>query len=105
MNVTATNDGQPATPNGNHVCLARSVAEAFREDNTLEAVTIHRDRSTLSVATLGRADEAGLAKRIQDKFESARNNDPQHACSLLSGGGDCSTCDNPLSEQERRAIT
>jgi Zn2+/Cd2+-exporting ATPase len=86
-------------------CLARSVADALAEEPTLEAVTINRDRHTISVATLGRADEAKLTRQLAKKFEEAQKQNAEHACSLLAGEGDCSTCEAPLSEQDRQKIT
>jgi Zn2+/Cd2+-exporting ATPase len=90
---------------GRHPCLARSVAEALKEDPTLEAVTINRNRSTISFATLGRPDEAEVTQRISSKFQEVQEQDHDHACSLLTGEGDCSTCETPLSEIERSQIS
>ena len=86
-------------------CLARSVVDTLAEEPTLEAVTIDRAQQKISVATLGRADVARLTERITAKFQAAQAADSGHVCSLLSGGGDCFTCDTPLSEAERNKIT
>ena len=89
---------------GHRVCLARSVVETLAEEPALEAVTIDRTRETISVATLGRTDEARLTDRITAKFQEAHESDTGHVCSLLTGQGDCSTCDTPLAVQEREKI-
>ncbi|HUA37324.1 MAG TPA: heavy metal translocating P-type ATPase [Candidatus Sulfopaludibacter sp.] len=94
-----------AGPTGANACLARSVVETLAEEPTLEAVTIDRAQRKISVATLGRADVARLTDRITTQLQSAQATDAGHSCSLLSGEGDCFSCDTPLSEDERKRIT
>jgi len=86
-------------------CLARSVADALAEDPALEAVTIDRSRRTISLATIGRTDGAELSERITAKFQEAQQSPNSQVCSLLSGEGDCVSCDTPLSEVERQRVT
>jgi Cd2+/Zn2+-exporting ATPase len=86
-------------------CLARSVVDTLAEEPALEAVTIDRAQQKISVATLGRTDVAQLTERITAKFQAAQTADPGHACSLLSGRGDCLSCHRPLSEAEQNKIT
>jgi Cd2+/Zn2+-exporting ATPase len=86
-------------------CLARSVADTLVEEPTLEAVTIDRAHQKISVATLGRADVPRLTGRITRQLETAQTADTGHVCSLLSGEGDCFSCDTPLSGDERKRIT
>jgi Cd2+/Zn2+-exporting ATPase len=71
----------------------------------LEAVTFDAAQQKISVATLGRADVEKLTQRLAGKIQSAQTADAVHACSLLSGKGDCGTCESPLTEAERRRIT
>ena len=85
-------------------CLARSVAAAFVENPALEAVTIDRDRKTISVATLGRTDVPQISERIQKSVEEAQASGHE-ACSLVAGEGDCSSCLHPLSEEQRNIFT
>ena len=85
-------------------CLARSVADTLAEEPTLEAVTIDPEHQKISVATLGRADMAGLTERITTQFQAAQAADSEHICSLLNGAGDCLTCEMPLSEAERQKV-
>jgi Cd2+/Zn2+-exporting ATPase len=86
-------------------CLARSVADALAAEPMLEAVTINRARQTISVATLGNVDVPRLTARVQASVEAAQEASADSGCSLLAGEGDCSTCQMPLSEAERRKIT
>ena len=86
-------------------CLARSVADTLAEEPMLEAVTFDAGQKKISVATLGRADVEKLTQKLTAKIQSAQNTDASRACSLLAGKGDCTTCDSPLSEAERRLIS
>ena len=86
-------------------CLARSVVDTLAEEPALEAVTIDRAQKKISVATLGRADVARLTERITAQFQAAQTADAGHACSLLSGRGNCLSCNRPLSEAEQNKIT
>jgi Cd2+/Zn2+-exporting ATPase len=105
MNSPSSN--RPERP-GADPCLARSVADTLAEEPTLEAVTIDRAHRKISVATLGRVPQGGMAKlteRITNQFQAAQAADAEHTCSLLSGDGDCFSCDTPLSKDERERIT
>ncbi|HTV62467.1 MAG TPA: heavy metal translocating P-type ATPase [Verrucomicrobiae bacterium] len=90
-----------ASRDKSHACLARSVADALAEESALEAVTIDSAQNKISVATLGRADVDRLTRRVTEKIEAAQKS---HSCSLLDGVENCSSCDLPLSEAERRRI-
>lgn len=96
-----TTTREPATTG----CLARSVADALADEPTLEAVTIDRRHRTISLATLGRADVAKLSARVTARLEVAQKSPSAHACSLLTGEGDCTGCETPLNEHERKRIT
>ena len=91
----------PAAP----ACLARSVAEAFCEDPTLEAVTLNKQKNTISVASLGRTDEASLRARIGETVARAEAAGAEHRCGLLDGSTDCAKCEIGLTERERKNIT
>lgn len=84
-------------------CFTRAVTRALAEEPALEAVTLDRARKTISVATLGRTDVAKLTERVSATIQAAEESTA--ACQLLRGAGDCSTCEAPLTEQERQNIT
>jgi len=86
-------------------CIVRSVASAFAAEPKLEAVTINKARQTISVATLGRVDDAELTTRITETVQQAQSAAERGGCGLLEGTSDCATCATPLSSAERRAIT
>jgi Cd2+/Zn2+-exporting ATPase len=72
------------------------VAIAFREEPRLEAVTIHRAEHRISLATLGRVDDAALERRIVATLEGTRKAGDPASCSLLAGDPDCGSCPSQL---------
>ena len=84
-------------------CLARSVVDTLAQEPALEAITIDRAQQKISVATLGRTDVAKLADRLTEKFHTVQETAGE-SCGLLTGQGDCLTCETPLSDQERQRI-
>ena len=102
MSKTPTSQ-RPAQPECR--CLARSVVQALESEPALEAVTIDRDKQTISVATLGRADMPRIEERLTQSYEAACADEKTHECSLLAGTGDCSVCDTPLNPEVRRRLT
>lgn len=78
-------ESKPPDPAAPKICLARSVARALAEDPTLEAVTIDRSRRVVSVATIGRVDQAQLDQRITASLQAATTVPADQACALLTG--------------------
>src|ERR1041385_1734173 len=90
------------TAAGNPGCLVRSLTAAFLADPALEAVTIDKAKNKISVATLGKTDEARLAERVTSTVEKAQIDFP---CGLIAGTEDCGICSIPLTPDERQAVT
>ena len=101
MRAAKSTDAAPAEAG----CIVRSVTSAFAAEPKLEAVTINKARQTISVATLGRVDDAELTTRITETVQQAQSAAERGGCGLLEGTSDCATCATPLSSAERRAIT
>jgi Cd2+/Zn2+-exporting ATPase len=103
--MNAPTDKRSAHDHAAGHCLARSVADTLAEEPALEAVTIDRAHQKISLATLGRTDVPRLTERITSQLQAAQSADTGHVCSLLTGEGDCFSCDTPLPESERNRIT
>ena len=86
-----------------HLCLARSLAGELQRNPALEAVTIDRARGTISLATMGRADDEQINARITQTVREAQAADPD--CCLFTGKGDCLSCDRPLTGADQNRIT
>jgi Cd2+/Zn2+-exporting ATPase len=84
-------------------CLARAIGEQLRREPTLEAVTVDRQRGTVSIATLGRSDEARLNAQVSSAILEAQA--AAQDCDLLRGEGDCATCTEPPTANDRGAWT
>jgi len=96
---------QKVSDTGPSKCLTRAVSAVLLEEPTLEAVTINPGQKKISVATLGRTDEARLRERIDAKLQEVERVESPHACQLLISGGTCANCATPLSEPEINQFT
>ncbi len=103
--MNANRPSQKVADTGASKCLTRAVAAVLVEEPTLEAVTIDPNLKKISVATLGRTDEARLRERINTKLQEAEWADSTHACQLLVSGGTCANCATPLGEPERNQFS
>ena len=103
--MNANRPSQKVADTGASKCLTRAVAAVLVEEPTLEAVTIDPNQKKISVATLGRTDEARLRERINTKLQEAEWADSTHACQLLVSGGTCANCATPLGEPERNQFS
>ena len=86
-------------------CLVRCVADTLADEPSLEAITLDAKQEKISIATIGRTDVEQLTKRITGKIQSAQNSSASRSCAFLSGKSDCTVCESPLTEIERRRIT
>ncbi len=74
-------------------CLVRSVAQVFETEPALEAVKFNRAEHSLSLATLGKPDTAGIEKAVSERIKQAEG---QAHCGLLRGDPDCARCLTPV---------
>ena len=77
-------------------CLVLSVARAFAEEPSLEAVKVDKPQSALSVATLGPSDTIVIQRTVSDRIaglQQRAGNGPR--CGLMDGEPDCSHCPTP----------
>ena len=84
-------------------CLVRTVTKALSENTAIEAVSINAEDQTVSLATLGKRTKPQASEQLLSRIEKARTSTAR--CDLLSGQGDCTTCDTPLTPGERRGVT
>jgi len=85
----------PADAQENH-CLVLSVARAFAEQPTLEAVKLNRAEEALSVATLGPSDTILIRRAVSDRVVNLQAQAGGGTrCGLMNGEPDCSHCPTP----------
>src|SRR5690349_13003036 len=87
--------GSPTREDATH-CLVQTVAQAFAEEPSLEAVKLDRGQHSVSVATLGRPDAAEIERALTARIERTQQPEAGRRCGLLDGSSDCSTCPTPL---------
>ena len=85
-------------------CLARSVAEALGREPGLEAVTIDLNRKAISVATLGRAEDAALSNGSSAPCGRRRSTPKLSDAASQAVREAVETVRFPLSEDEHRKI-
>ncbi|MCU0772637.1 MAG: cation-translocating P-type ATPase [Verrucomicrobia bacterium] len=90
---------------GGECCIARSVVRILTEEPALEAVTFDRSRKSVSVATLGRVDEAQITARVSHELEQGCDLPSSQSCDLLMGVGDCWSCGRPLLDKDRGRVS
>jgi Cd2+/Zn2+-exporting ATPase len=71
---------------------------------TLEAVKFDRARRSISVATLGRPDEASLQRELTDRIRESQDELGEKPCCLVEGKGDCTVCELPPDPSVGRQI-
>jgi Cd2+/Zn2+-exporting ATPase len=76
-------------------CLVEGVAKILQAEPHVEAVTVRPQDHSVSIATLGPADDAAINDRIREMLQQMRPREGGHACGLLTGEGDCSKCERP----------
>lgn len=86
-------------------CLVQTVAEAFAEEPSLEAVKLDREQRSVSVATLGRPDAAEIERSLTSRIERIQQQDAEHRCGLLDGSNDCSGCTTPYPASTANQLT
>ncbi|MEO5803452.1 MAG: cation-translocating P-type ATPase [Verrucomicrobiota bacterium] len=82
-----------------------SVANALATEPALEAVTFSERGDSVSVATLGKAYDPALEKRVAETIRHARERSLGLDCGLLKGEPDCFGCTIPFAKFERQSIT
>lgn len=75
----------------------------MKAEPKLEAVKFDRARRAISVATLGRPDEAVLEKELTARIQQSQQ-EGNKPCCLVEGKGDCTVCDLPIDDAVGRQI-
>lgn len=80
-----------STSHGQARCLIRAVKGVMDQEPALEAVSVDRRHEAVSIATLGRVDEAALKAKVQAHIRDWDVSTGE--CGLLNGSGGCEACD------------
>ena len=95
MKAPSTISTNPA-PAGDTHCLVLSVARAFAEESSLEAVKVDKSQSELAVATLGPSDTMHIRRTVSNRIVHLQQQSSKEArCGLLAGEPNCESCPTP----------
>ena len=86
-------------------CLVHTAATELAKNQSVEAISIRAMEGTISVATLGRVSETGLAERIQESLGEMRTARSAPQCRLLQAEPGCARCEHPLEPIRQRGFT
>jgi Cd2+/Zn2+-exporting ATPase len=95
----------PSEPRAPAHCLVQTVAAVMETEPALEAVKINCARQAISVATLGRHNDADLEGHLATEVQRLRADPAGERCCVLGGDNDCATCDYPLPPLTRQNVT
>ena len=77
-------------------CLVHAAATELARNRSVEAISIRAEEGTISVATIGRVSDSGIAERIQESLAKVRVVQPAEHCRLLQSEPGCGRCEHPL---------
>ncbi len=86
-------------------CLVHTVASTMATEPALEAVKINRAQQSISVATLGRHNDADLESHLANEVQRLQQDPDAPRCCVLEGSADCSDCTNPRSAEVHQKFT
>jgi Cd2+/Zn2+-exporting ATPase len=76
-------------------CLVRAAATELAKNPSVEAISIKAVEGKISVATIGRVSDTGVAERIQESLAKVGARSAQQ-CRLLQAEAGCAQCEHPI---------
>ena len=76
-------------------CLVRAAATELAKNPSVEAISIKAVEGKISVATIGRVSDTGVAERIQESLAKVGARSAQQ-CRLLQAEAGCAPCEHPI---------
>ena len=86
-------------------CLVHAAATELARNRSVEAISIRAEEGTISVATIGRVSDSGIAERIQESLAKVRVVPPAEHCRLLQSEPGCARCEHPLEPIREQGFT
>jgi Cd2+/Zn2+-exporting ATPase len=77
-------------------CFVKVAAMELARNHSVEAISIKAGEGTISVATLGRVSDSGMAERIQESLAKVQADPTAEHCRLLQSDPSCARCGHPL---------
>jgi Cd2+/Zn2+-exporting ATPase len=86
-------------------CLVHAAAMELAKNPSVEAISIKAVEGKISVATIGRVSDSGVAERIQESLAKAQNVRSAQRCRLLQAEPGCAPCEHPLGPIQQLGFT
>lgn len=86
-------------------CLIETAATELLKHPSVEAISIQAQAGRISVATIGRVKDAGIAERIQEALAKVRTDAATGRCGLLQADPSCAECEPKLAPIRQQGLT
>jgi Cd2+/Zn2+-exporting ATPase len=77
-------------------CFVDAAATELTRNHSVEAISIKTREDKMSVATIGRVCDSGIAERIQESLANVQADPAAEHCRLLQSDPGCARCKHPL---------
>ena len=86
-------------------CLVQTAAIELAKNHSVEAISIKTVEGKISVATIGRVSDTGVAERIQEALAKVQADSTAESCRLLQADPSCVRCGHPLEPIRQQGFT
>ena len=86
-------------------CLVNAAATELARHHSVEAISIKAGEGKISVATIGRVSDPGVAVRIQESLAKVQADPAAERCRLLQSDSGCTRCEHPLEPIRQQGFT
>ena len=76
-------------------CLVQAAVAELAKHHSVEAIAIKAVEGKISVATIGRAADSGVAEGIQEALAKVQADSSAERCRLLQADPSCARCEHP----------
>ena len=86
-------------------CLVQAAVTELVKQHAVEAIAIKAVEGKISVATIGRAANSGVAERIQEALAKVQGDSTAERCQLLQADPSCARCEHPGAPRAQAGFT
>ena len=86
-------------------CLVQAAVAELAKHHSVEAIAIKAMEGKISVATIGRAADFGVAERIQGALAKVQGDSTAQRCRLLQADPSCARCEQPGASRPQAGFT
>ena len=86
-------------------CLVQAAVAELAKHHSVEAIAIKAMEGKISVATIGRAADFGVAERIQGALAKVQGDSTAQRCRLLQADPSCARCEQPGAPRPQAGFT